>query len=400
MMLFKNIAHLVTPIGSVKHGVEMGELLHLKNAAIAVQDGLICWVGQEKDYQGRAKEMIDLQHKSIIPGLIDPHTHTVWAGDRLSDFEARASGISYEEILRRGGGIRSTMKHTQAASIDELVALALPRVWSLIHSGATTIEIKSGYGFTPEAELKMLVAIRQLQSKVPAQLIPTLLIHVPPQDKSEHERYIEQVCTELIPEVARKNLAVAVDVFTEKESFSVDETEKILLAAKAHNLQLKLHADQFHAIGGTELAVKMKALSVDHLEASTSVQIESLANSSTVATILPGVTLHLGLLAAPARKLIEAGAAVAVGTDLNPGSSPVFSTQMALALAVRLNHLSPAEALTACTVNAAAALGLNDVGTLEVGKCANFCVLEDWREVAYVLGSNPMKSVFIKGVKV
>jgi imidazolonepropionase len=180
----------------------------------------------------------------------------------------------------------------------------------------------------------------------------------------------------------------------------VTETESILLAAKAHHLKLKLHADQFHAIGGTELAVNMNALSADHLEASWSVQIQALANSSTVATILPGVTLHLGLPAAPGRALIEAGAAVAIGTDLNPGSSPIFSTQMALALAVRLNRLYPAEALTACTVNAAAALGLNDVGTLEVGKCANFCVLEDWREVAYVLGHNPIEKVFIKGAHV
>ncbi len=398
--LFINIAHLVTPTGDVSRGAEMGELLHLEDVALAVQDGVIVWLGKEKDWQGEVRETIDLQKKTIIPGLIDPHTHAVWAGDRLNDFEARASGINYEEILRRGGGIRSTMRHTQEASVETLVEMALPRIRSLIHSGATTIEIKSGYGFTLEAELKMLEVIRQLQSKIPARLVPTLLIHVPPQEKNERTHYVEQVCNELIPEVASKKLAQAVDVFTEKEAFNVTETEKILSAAKEHGLHLKLHADQFHPIGGTELAVKMNALSVDHLEASTSTQIQALADSSTIATILPGVTLHLGLPAAPARELIKAGAAVAVGTDLNPGSSPVFSTQMALALAVRLNHLSPAEALSACTVNAAAALGLKDVGTLEVGKCANFCVLDDWREVAYSLGVNSVQKVFISGKEV
>ena len=352
--LFTNIGHLVTPTGNIKHGPEMGELLHLSDAAMAVKDGLISWIGQEKDWQGEVNDSIDLQKKTIIPGLIDPHTHAVWAGDRLADFEARASGINYEEILRRGGGIRSTMKHTQTASVETLVELALPRLWLLIHSGATTIEIKSGYGFTPEAEIKMLEAIHILQTKVPARLIPTLLIHVPPKDLSERKNYVEAICNDLIPEVANKKLARAVDVFTEKEAFNLEETRKILNSAKEHHLQLKLHADQFHPIGGTELAVEMGALSVDHLEASTEKQIQALAKSSTIATILPGVTLHLGLPAAPARELIKAGAAVAVGTDLNPGSSPLFSTQMALALSVRLNHLTPAEALSACTVNAAA----------------------------------------------
>ena len=264
MKLFSNIAHLVTPTGNIKRGAEMGELLHLENVAMAVKEGLIYWIGQEKDWREEA-EIIDLQHKSIIPGLIDPHTHSVWAGDRLADFEARSSGINYEEILRRGGGIRSTMKHTQAASVDELVELALPRVWSLIRSGATTIEIKSGYGFTLEAELKMLEAIRILQTKVPAHLIPTLLIHVPPKDLSERKSYVDDICSQLIPEVAKKKLAQAVDVFTEKEAFNLEETKNILTASQDNNLQLKLHADQFHPIGGTELAVEMGALSVDHL---------------------------------------------------------------------------------------------------------------------------------------
>jgi imidazolonepropionase len=399
-VLFANIARLVTPIGGVKRGLEMSNLHHLEDAVMAVKDGLIIWIGHTSEWMGEAIHIHNLSGKTVIPGLVDPHTHAVWAGNRLNDFEARTSGVSYEEILRLGGGIRSTMKYTQAASLDELVTVALPRLWSLIRSGATTIEVKSGYGFTINAELKMLEAIQVLQTHVPARLVPTLLIHVPPKDSGQRKKYVEQVCSELIPEVSRRKLASAVDVFTEKEAFNLEETEKILVAAKQRGLSIKLHADQFHTIGGTELAVRMGALSVDHLEASTPAQIKALANSSTVATMLPGVTLHLGLPAAPARQLIEVGAAVAVGTDLNPGSSPLFSTQLALALSVRLNHLSPAEALTACTVNAAAALGLSDCGWLEVGTCADFCVVNDWREVAYALGMNPIERVFIAGKEV
>jgi imidazolonepropionase len=320
----------------------------------------------------------------------------------LDDFEARTSGMSYEDILRKGGGIRSTVRFTQEASLEHLVQLALPRLNALLQSGATTIEVKSGYGFTPEAELKMLESIKQLQSLVPAQLIPTLLIHVPPQDKNEREDYLEQVCQHLIPEAAKRNLAKAVDVFIEQEAFSVAEAEQIFQAAAIARLPFKAHADQFHAIGGTELTCARGGLSVDHLEASGSSQIQTLSGSKTIATILPGVTLHLGLSAAPGRKLIDTGAAVAVGTDLNPGSSPLFSIQQALALSVRLNGLTPAEALTACTVNAASALGLTDVGRIEVGCRANFLVLNDsdWRVLPYTLGANPVEDVFIAGTKV
>ena len=399
-LLLTGISQLVTPHGSGLHrGTSHGELFKLENAAIGFQDGLIAWVGRESDWTGETRETIDLGGCAVIPGLIDPHTHAVWAGNRLNDFEARASNVGYENILATGGGIRSTMKFTADASLETLVHLALPRLEALIRSGATTIEVKSGYGFTLEAELKMLEAVRELQSQVPAQLEPTLLIHVPPKDNLERAAYLDMVVNELIPQVAVQTLAKAVDVFVEREAFNVPETELILQAARANNLAVKLHVDQFHAIGGLELGIKYNALSVDHLEASGENQISALSSSNTVGVILPGVTLHLGLPAAPGRKLIDAGAAVAIGTDLNPGSSPVFSAQLALALAVRLNGLTPAEALVASTVNAAAALGLFDRGRLEVGCCADVLVLKgaDWREIAYTLGHNPVKQVFIGG---
>ncbi|WP_291430283.1 imidazolonepropionase [Deinococcus sp.] len=395
--LFTNISGLVTPGVGAQRGAAMRDLTVIPDAALLVRDGVIRWVGPRAEAPRHVPEH-DLGGVAVVPGLTDPHTHAVWAGERLADFEARISGVPYEEILARGGGIRSSMRATGAAGVDELVALARPRLRALRDSGATTTEVKSGYGLDFGAERRMLQAVRVLQAEF--QLVPTLLIHVPPTES--RAEYVQAVCHDLIPGVAHDGLATAVDVFTEREAFTVEETRAILQAAKAHGLQTKLHADQFHAIGGTELACELGALSVDHLEASGPAQIAALAASNTVATILPGVTLHLGLPAAPGRALIDAGAAVAVGTDLNPGSSPVFSAGLALALAVRLCRLTPAEALTACTVNAAAALGLSDRGALAPGQRAHFLALHsaDWRDLPYTLGANPVRNVFIGGTPV
>ncbi|MBZ9711697.1 imidazolonepropionase [Deinococcus multiflagellatus] len=394
-VLFTNMAQLVTPGAGLQRGAAMRELTVIPDAALLVSGGVIRWVGERAQAPSAAREH-DLGGAAVVPGLVDPHTHAVWAGDRLADFEARVQGVPYEDILARGGGIRSSMRATGAVSVEELVRLARPRLQALQASGATTIEVKSGYGLDFAAERRMLEAIRILQAEFP--LVPTLLIHVPPTEG--RAEYVQAVCEDLIPEVAQAGLAAAVDVFCEKEAFTVEETRAILQAARAYGLQLKLHADQFHAIGGTELACGLGALSVDHLEASGPAQIAALAGSETVATILPGVTLHLGLPAAPGRALIDAGAAVAVGTDLNPGSSPVFSTGLALALAVRLCRLTPAEALTAATVNAAAALGLPDRGALAVGQRADFLALHsrDWRDLPYTLGTSPVRDVWVGGV--
>ncbi|MDV6375227.1 imidazolonepropionase [Deinococcus arenicola] len=394
--LFTNIAQLVTPAPGPQCGAAMRELTVIENAALLVRDGLIVWVGAKKEAPF-TPETHDLGGVAVVPGLIDPHTHAVWAGNRLADFEARVAGVPYETILAAGGGIRSSIAATAAATVNQLVALARPRLVALRQSGATTIEVKSGYGMDFDAEVRMLRAAQVLDREF--ELSPTLLIHVPPTENRED--YVRGVCETLIPQVAAETLATAVDVFCEAEAFSVEETRRIFVTAQTHSLRVKVHADQFHAIGGTELACGMNALSVDHLEASGPAQIAALAASGTVATILPGVTLHLGLPAGPGRALIDAGAAVALGTDLNPGSSPVFSMQMALALAVRLNGLTPAEALTAATVNAAAALGLSDRGSLSAGMRADFLALHgpDWRELPYTLGTNPVRDVFVGGVK-
>ena len=395
-VLYTGISQLATPAPGPQRGAAMRELTVIHDAALLVRGGQVAWVGRRQEVPAVSEEH-DLGGVAVVPALTDPHTHAVWAGDRLADFEARAQGVAYETILARGGGIRSTMRATAAASVDELVALARPRLAALIRSGAATIEVKSGYGLDFAAELRMLEAVEVLAREVPATLVPTLLIHVPPQEG--RAEYVREVCEALIPEVARRGLSSAVDVFCEREAFSVEETQAILTAARGHGLGLKLHADQFHALGGTELACELGALSVDHLEASGEAQVRALAASGTVATVLPGVSLHLGLPAAPARQLVDAGACVAVGTDLNPGSSPLPNAALALALAVRLCGLTPAEALTAGTVNAAAALGLRDRGALVAGQRADFLTLEgrDWRDLVYTLGGQPVRQVYRGG---
>jgi imidazolonepropionase len=401
-VLITGISQLVTAEGaSPKHGRTMRELKIVEQAAIVISDGVIVWTGKEAEWKGEAEVIVDVGDRAVVPGLIDPHTHAVWAGNRLADFEARTSGATYEDTLAAGGGIRNTIRATAAASQDDLVALAKPRIDSLVASGATTIEVKSGYGFTIEAEIAMLEAIQSLSASSIARIVPTLLIHIPPAIATERSSYMSRVCEELVPEVARRNLATAVDIFVEKEAWQVDEAEVLFHRAKEYGLAIKLHSDQFHCIGGVELGVDFCALSVDHLEASEAEQIAKIASSSTIATILPGVSLHLGIPSAPGRKLIDSGAALAVGTDLNPGSSPLFSISEALAFSVRLNGLAVEEALVAGTVNAACALGINNAGRLETGCVADYLVLQssDWRDLVYTLGTNPVRDVWIGGKK-
>lgn len=390
-LLVTGISQLATaPVAGARAGRAQGELEVLHDAALAVRDGRVVWVGPRQAWRGPATREASAGGRAVIPALVDPHTHAVWAGDRLGDFEARARGEEYEAILARGGGIRSTVRATSGAGLATLVDAAAARVAALVGAGAAVVEVKSGYGFTPEAELRSLEAIAALRARTPARLHATLLVHVPPPDESERAAYVRVMAEELVPLVARRALASAVDVFVEREAFTVAEAEAILRSARAHGLAVTLHADQFHAIGGSELGAALGARSVDHLEASGPAQIAALAAVAprTIATVLPGVSLHLGLPGAPARALVDAGVPVAVATDLNPGSSPLPSPMLAMALAVRLCGLTPAEALVASTANAAAALGDADGGVLLPGARADFVVLDgdDWREAPYRLG--------------
>lgn len=402
-LLLTGIAQLATPpdLGP-RRGTAMRDLVVIEDAAVAIHGEAVGWVGPRREWSGTATHEVDLGGVAVIPALVDPHTHAIWAGDRFGDFEARAAGVGYEAILAAGGGIRSTVRATQAASVVELIELARPRIGMLVASGAATIEIKSGYGYTPEAELRSLEAIDAIRRKAKVRIVATLLIHVPPVDDAERRDYLDHICAELISAVAVRGLASAVDVFVEREAWQVEEAERIFAGARTAGLACKAHVDQFHAIGGVAAAVAHGALSVDHLEASGGHEVALLATSDTVATLLPGVTLHLGIPAAPGRALIDAGAIVAVGTDLNPGSSPLFSTQQAMALAVRLNGLRPAEALAAATVNAAAALGLRDRGAIVAGGRADLAVLgeADWRAAAWQLGPAPVERIYIGGKEV
>lgn len=399
-LLISGITQLATPVGAgPKFGTQMREVSVIKNAVMAITGDRFTWAGPEADWSGTASRTVHLGGRAVVPGLVDPHTHAVWAGDRLHDFEARTSGVTYEQILAAGGGIWSTVRATTVAPSDELVTLTERRIWALIRSGATIVEVKSGYGFTVPEELRMLEVIQAVASNLPIQIVPTLLIHIPPVDAGERVGYLEQVRSELIPETARRGLAQAVDIFIEKEAWSVNEAEIVLTCALEHGLRIKVHAEQFHSVGGLELALRLDALSIDHLEACTARQSGLFRDRATIATVLPGVSLHLGIAKAPGRQLIDAGAAVAVGTDLNPGSSPLFSTNAALGLAVRLNGLTTQEALIAGTVNAAHALGLDGVGRIEPGAQADFAVLKsaDWRDLLYPIAINPIHEVWSKG---
>ncbi|MGH7581649.1 MAG: imidazolonepropionase [Gemmatimonadales bacterium] len=407
-LLVTNIRQLATPTGTgASRGHAMDAVDVLYNMAMVVAGERIVWMGPQTDVAalpGSATIEIDAHGHAVIPALVDPHTHGIWRGDRLEDFDARSRGASYQEILSRGGGIWNTIRATMDAPgrSDEqwLATLAEERIRHLIRSGAATIEMKSGYGFIKEGEIRSLEAIRIVAEQSLATIIPTLLIHVPPIDPGDRDDYLVMVTDDLIPEVAKRKLAEAVDVFIEEDAFSADEAVRIFTAARNAGLRVKAHADQFAVIGGVEAALEFNALSVDHLEATMDDdEIAAIAASDTVAVLLPGASLHLGMPSAPGRDLIDAGAAVAVGTDLNPGSSPLFSTQLAMALAVRMNDLTVSEALTAATANAAAALGLTDRGRLRVGQRADFIVTEyaDWRDAVYQMGANPVQELFIGG---
>jgi len=408
-LLLTGIGQLVTAAGpGARRGPAQGELRRIDDAALAIACGRVAWLGPAADWRGRAVQAVDLGGRAVVPGLVDPHTHLVWAGDRYDDLEARLEGVPYEAILARGGGIRRTVRATAAADRATLVASARPRLASLVASGATTVEVKSGYGGSVEAELASLAAIAELAGGARARVVPTLLIHVPDPDRREGQ--LRDVIERLLPEVVARGLARRVDVFVERSAFTAAEAERVLLAARALGLELTLHADQFHRVGGVELAARLGARSVDHLEVAGPAQIAALASAAatapsgggTVATLLPGASLDLGLPHAPGRALIDAGVPVAVASDLNPGSSPVYATSLALALSLRLNGLRPAEALVAGTVNAAAALGLDDVGWLGPGARADLVVVPDpdWRALVAGLGGPGPLEVWAAGVRV
>jgi imidazolonepropionase len=373
-------------------------------SAIAIADGHIAWVGEQSSLPaGKASERRSIAGRWLTPALIDCHTHLVFGGDRAAEFEQRLCGATYEEIARAGGGIMSTVRATRSASSDELYDAALPRLRALAAEGVATVEIKSGYGLDIDTELRMLEVARRLGASTGIEVRTTLLAAhtVPPEYKDAAESYIERICSELLPQVAKLKLADAVDAYCESIAFSAPQIAMLFESAMKLGLPVKLHADQLSDCGGAELAARFDALSADHLEYSSEKGVRALAAAGSVAVLLPGAFLTLGEIQLPPLAALRAGGVpIAIATDCNPGTSPICSLRTTMILASRLFRLTPLECLAGVTRNAARALGLlADRGTLEVGKRADIAVWDIGHpcELAYWTGTPQLAELIVDG---
>jgi len=376
----------------------------LQAAAVVMEGGRIAWVGGQAEARHRYPRLEPIEVPGVLfPGFVDCHTHAIFGAPRLDDHQRRALGESYQTIAARGGGILQSVRDVRERPVEELEQLARQRLLTLRAHGSTTIEVKSGYGLDLETELKQLRVIRRLAETERLSLVPTFLgaHEVPPEFRSRRASYLRAVTEDMVPVVAREGLAAACDVFCEPGVFSVAESRTVLAAAQRHGLSLKLHADELEGSGGAELAVELEALSADHLAGVSGTGIQALAASHTVAVLLPATMSFLGRQRqAPARRLIEAGAAVALASDFNPGSSPTVGLPLVMSLAVSQLGMRHREALLAVTVNAAAALGMaTDRGQIAPGFAADLvaCAVADWREVAYWVGANLVTDVWTGG---
>jgi imidazolonepropionase len=407
-LLLTNISELVTvatPQSGRNTGPRMNNLQVIPNAAMLVEERII-WIGTqsqaERLFRDRSIERYDCRGRAVLPGFVDSHSHMVFAGNRAHEFAERIRGTSYQEIADRGGGIMATVRATRAASEDELYARAEHLVRSALRHGTTTLEIKSGYGLSPESELKMLRVIARLAATLPVRIIPTFLgAHaIPPEYADRRGDYIDMLCTELIPEVARAGLARFCDVFADVGYFTAAEAERILGAGLDWGLQPKIHADEFADVGAAAVAIAVGAASADHLLHMSPALIGEFARWRTVATLLPGTAYTLRLPMPPARALIDAGATVALATDCNPGSCLTENMQMILSLAVQCCGMTIEEAITAATAHGAAALLCEqDVGSLQIGKYADFLILDSpsYVDLVYHFGTNRVAEVWIGG---
>ena len=436
-LLIHSAAQLVTcaaPSGP-KRGAAMRDVGLIPDGAVAIADGEIVAVGPTADLRAdfTARQTLDAGGKVVCPGFVDPHTHAVYAGDRAAEFELRVRGASYMEILQAGGGILSTMRATRAATLEQLVTESRPRLDAMLALGTTTVEVKTGYGLDIAGELKMLQAIAVLDAVHPADLVPTFLgAHaVPPEYRGRAGDYVELVIEEMLPKVGKWRLEVRdwkleagsrkseigstnpqspipnlqppffCDVFCEANVFDRDQSRRVLEAGLALGLLPKIHADEFASLGGVALAAELGAVSADHLDVTPPAEIEALAASNTVGVVLPAVNFNLGSAHfADARAMVDAGVALAVATDLNPGSAPCPSMPLVMAIACRYQRLLPAEALNAATINAAHAVGLGDrLGSIEAGKQADLLIVSapNYCHLAYQFGGNLVEGVVKRG---
>lgn len=388
---------------------EMRELGIVNDGAMLIQDGEIVATGPSDEIEKKLRadaEVVDVTGKTVLPGFVDAHAHPVFAGNRVDEFEMRSQGATYEEIAASGGGIKSTVCKTRAASEDELIEQAKKHGSWFLRGGTTTVEAKSGYGLTVEDELKLLRVIRQLNEFGPIEFVPTFLgAHaIPDEFRNAPGQYSALVIHKMLPRVVEEDLAEYCDVFCERGYFDITEAEKILRAAQEHGLGLRMHVDQLTNSGGAFLAARLNAATADHLEQINSAEITALAEARVQPVLLPGSVYALGKTRyPPAREMIEAGLAVVLATDFNPGSSPTPSMPMVLSLAATQMKMTPAESVTAATINAAYSLKRGDrIGSLEPGKLANFTLFDcaDYREIAYYFGVAQTDSVYIRGERV
>jgi len=400
-------AELVTLAGPQRPrlGNELSELAIIRDGGMLIRHGKIDIVGPSDEIEKKAgdAEIIDLGGRLVLPGFVDAHSHLVFAGNRLDDFERRARGESYEQIAKAGGGIWSTVEKTRAASEASLFAQARKHAEWFLKCGTTTVEAKSGYGLTLEDEVKILRVMRRLNQETHLEVVPTFLgAHAVPRDSSAGE-YVDLVINEMLPRVANEKLAEFCDVFCERRYFDVEQSRKILTAAKKLGLKLRGHVDQLTNSGGAKLMAELGATTADHLEKTDEQGIGALKSANVQPVLLPGSVYALGSTYPPARQVIEAGLAVVLATDFNPGSSPTPSMPMILSLASTQMKMSPAEAITASTINAAYSLNRGDkIGSLEPGKIANLTVFdcEDYRELAYWFGFRETHAVYVRGKRV
>jgi imidazolonepropionase len=398
-------SQLVTLSGSKRPrvGAEMSEVAIISDGGMLIRDGKIESVGPSDEIEKNVgdAEIVDARGRVVMPGFVDAHTHLVFAGNRLVDFERRARGETYEQIAKAGGGIWSTVEKTRAASEADLLTQTKKHANWLLSCGTTTVEAKSGYGLTVEGEMKLLRVIRQLKEEVRLEIVPTFLgAHAVPRELSPDE-YLDVVITEMLPRVTAEKLAKFCDVFCERGYFNIDQSRKILSAAKKVGLSLRGHVDQLTNSGGATLMAEMGATTADHLEQTDEQGIAALKKANVQPVLLPGSVYALGSSRYPrAREMIEAGLATVLATDFNPGSSPTPSMPMVLSLACTQMKMSPAEAITASTLNAAYSVNRGDkIGSLEPGKFANFVIFdcEDYRELPYWFGFQQTHSVYVRG---
>jgi imidazolonepropionase len=407
VLVVKNASQLVQVASQgerQKRGASMRELSIIAGGALVAEDGRIVWVGRTEDLppQPANAEVIDASGKTVLPGFVDSHTHLIFAGTREDEFAQRIRGTTYQEIAESGGGINATVRSVRLATKEELKNLARGRLDRMLNLGVTTVEAKSGYGLSPADEIKCLEAIAELNEEHFCDLVPTFLgaHEVPPEYRSDRAGYLRLVVNRMLPEVADRGLAAFCDVFCERGVFDVGEAETVLLAAARRGLGLKIHADEFSALGGAELAGKVGATSADHLLHITEAGAAAMRQAGTVATLLPGTAFFLGLASARARWLIDQGLAVALATDCNPGSCMTENLPLIGTMACSQMKMDPAEVITALTLNGAAALARSDrVGSLEVGKQADLAILDlpNYQLFPYHFGVNHVWRVVKSG---